>query len=556
MTSPEDHWFVRREQRQVGPLSLEQLQELARRGVLQASDLIRKPDSETWVAAQEVPALLGPIAVGSIGAKGIVALDGPIAAKGIVALGGSVAPNDAVSNGDIKPPPLPEISPSPPPSPPPLPTPLPQVSNLEVSHLQPPLPGLPAEPLVPEMPSLETPNLETPSPETPSPETPRPDMPALSSLDDWATDEEIRQPNYFVRHWRGELPLHASFWFSGIVGLIPVAIVVTLISASRMLKDEFAPAWMLLAIVSAWLIAFAAVGWQVVGAWRSAGHYQRQRQPGGWGGIWGALAKVALAAAAVCTLFIFGTAGVAQVRDYYKIYAGDGRMGQHALRLTRDGRELEFSGGISLGVAKVRASPFIGAIAANGPSQLGRRTDRRSRSDRRTDQGERSGHLRRRQMRIRLHEHFSERAQSPDRARSEDRVSSARFSRLDGRRTRTRGRGRRGKAEAARRKRHICEARHRHAARRHVVSAGGRTAFGKDRHARRRSIGAEFSGPESIRPDVAGNGPAAPDHRPLLAGMNAAAGRCTRAACVLQHFALASAATASANTLYTGRAAV
>lgn len=177
-------------------------------------------------------------------------------------------------------------------------------------------------------------------------------MPALSSLDDWETDEEIRQPNYFVRHWRGELPLHVSFWFSGIVGFIPVAIVVPLISASPMLKHEFAPAWMLPAIVSAWLIAFAAVGWQVVGAWRSAGHYQRQRQSGGWGGIWGALAKVALAAAAVCTLFIFGTAGVAQVRDYYKIYAGDGRMGQHALRITRDGRELEFSGGISLGVAK------------------------------------------------------------------------------------------------------------------------------------------------------------------------------------------------------------
>jgi hypothetical protein len=49
---------------------------------------------------------------------------------------------------------------------------------------------------------------------------------------------------------------------------------------------------------------------------------------------------------------IFGTASVPQLQDYYQIHAGDERMGPHTLRITRDGRELEFSGGISFGVAK------------------------------------------------------------------------------------------------------------------------------------------------------------------------------------------------------------
>jgi hypothetical protein len=30
------------------------------------------------------------------------------------------------------------------------------------------------------------------------------------------------EKHYFVRHWRGELPLHVSWWFNGLFGLLPV----------------------------------------------------------------------------------------------------------------------------------------------------------------------------------------------------------------------------------------------------------------------------------------------------------------------------------------------
>ena len=171
-------------------------------------------------------------------------------------------------------------------------------------------------------------------------------MPAFPSWDDFEPAEETHKRNYFVRHWRGELPLPVAFWFNTIAGFILVAVAVTLMSASSRFKDEFAPAWMLLAICSVWLIAVAAVGWQVVGVWRSAGHTQRQKP-----GRAGMLAKATLAAAVLGALVALGAAGIPRMQEYRQILAADAKMEKPTLQIARDGRELAFSGGISLGVA-------------------------------------------------------------------------------------------------------------------------------------------------------------------------------------------------------------
>ena len=230
MTASESNWFVRREQRQVGPLTFEQLEELARRGDLQPSDLIGNPARKTWIAAQRIPTLLSLI---SAAPKGAVAPDRPVAApdsvaaKGIVASDGSAVSNDpapdAVASNDAAPN---DVAPNDSTEPPPLP----QVPHLEVS-LAPPLPPPPAEPLVPQPPVPAAPNLQAPNPEAPNLEVPSFGLPIpeLPALDDWDTHEEIQQRNYFVRHWRGELPLHVAFWFNGVAGFVLVAIVVALI---------------------------------------------------------------------------------------------------------------------------------------------------------------------------------------------------------------------------------------------------------------------------------------------------------------------------------------
>jgi hypothetical protein len=51
-------------------------------------------------------------------------------------------------------------------------------------------------------------------------------------------------------------------------------------------------------------------------------------------------------------MMTFGSSGVVQIAAHYEIFMGHEHFGGHDLRISGNGRELEFSGGISFGVAK------------------------------------------------------------------------------------------------------------------------------------------------------------------------------------------------------------
>jgi hypothetical protein len=64
--------------------------------------------------------------------------------------------------------------------------------------------------------------------------------------------------------------------------------------------------------------------------------------------------------------------GAPQIKDLYDIYRGDAQMGTYAFRVLRDGRELEFSGGITFGAAKdlqrfLDAMPAVRVVHLNSP---------------------------------------------------------------------------------------------------------------------------------------------------------------------------------------------
>lgn len=88
---------------------------------------------------------------------------------------------------------------------------------------------------------------------------------------------ETQKSNYFVRHWRGELPLSVSFWGN----VVFVNIVVTFLS-NVVTMGGFVDGvrWQSLLLLSFSLVTFAIVVglWQIVGTWRSA---KRYRQGGG-----------------------------------------------------------------------------------------------------------------------------------------------------------------------------------------------------------------------------------------------------------------------------------
>jgi hypothetical protein len=153
--------------------------------------------------------------------------------------------------------------------------------------------------------------------------------------------------SYFLRHWRGELSLTASFWFNGCIGYVLITVINTLILAGSGIGEKFRPGAVLSAAAATWLVTGAVVAWLVTGAWRSATRHQRSQ-----GGVnWAALAKLVLVLCVARTAATFVQSGAPQLGELYQIYAGDARVGKYTFRVLRDGRELEFSGGIPFGAA-------------------------------------------------------------------------------------------------------------------------------------------------------------------------------------------------------------
>jgi hypothetical protein len=156
-----------------------------------------------------------------------------------------------------------------------------------------------------------------------------------------------KRSNYFARHWRGELSLPVSYWINGILARIATLSIVAAINATTDFKDDFQPGIALAAEILIWTTTAAVMVWQLVGLWRSAANYRRALKI-----FWGTLAQVLVVLGAAEMVASFALVGAPQIRELYNIYRGDAEMGSYAFRVLRDGRELEFSGGITFGAAK------------------------------------------------------------------------------------------------------------------------------------------------------------------------------------------------------------
>lgn len=84
---------------------------------------------------------------------------------------------------------------------------------------------------------------------------------------------DSKKPNYFIRHWRGELPLPVSFW-GNVVFLNLLITMISRITTFGGFLDGIR--WQTAQIVVLSLILFAVIigVWQIVGTWRSATSYR------------------------------------------------------------------------------------------------------------------------------------------------------------------------------------------------------------------------------------------------------------------------------------------
>ena len=157
------------------------------------------------------------------------------------------------------------------------------------------------------------------------------------------------RPNYFVRHWRGQLPLPVSYWVNWL--LVSALLAVGVLSAKDPALLERlgtnAGSWELAVAAS----ALAAMAWQSVGLWRSADRYV----VGGGRREWATLAKVCVG---VGLLPVVGSAleqlpAVQQTLDA-RFRADRPRITQ--LYVAKAGTEIEIAGGLSPGIATALSS--------------------------------------------------------------------------------------------------------------------------------------------------------------------------------------------------------
>ena len=162
--------------------------------------------------------------------------------------------------------------------------------------------------------------------------------------------------NYFLRHWRGELSLPVSYWVNGAVLGLVAGVVIALLGAFIYRGDEGRPLLWLGSLVAIWLSIFLLMTWQFVGTWRSASRYRRSGKF-----FWGTAAQVMIVLGVLQAGYRFFTTGAQQIAGMVEILAGDTRVGPHQFRILANGRVLEFSGGITFGVAQEMQS-FLAAM--------------------------------------------------------------------------------------------------------------------------------------------------------------------------------------------------
>jgi len=175
--------------------------------------------------------------------------------------------------------------------------------------------------------------------------------------------------NYFARHWRGELSLPISYWVNGF--FLNFAIGAIAVIAVEGVRTTYHPLKVLGIIGAIWFCFFALNCWQLVGIWRSAGRYQDQKARIKRSGAWGGLAKAAVVLGVIQSVSLFARSGVPQLTEASRIaFLNDPGIPDYALRIMRNGAEIEISGGLKYGLnadfnTLLRATPQIKVVHLN-----------------------------------------------------------------------------------------------------------------------------------------------------------------------------------------------
>jgi hypothetical protein len=160
-----------------------------------------------------------------------------------------------------------------------------------------------------------------------------------------------RGGNFIVRHWRGEYRLWISYWIVTFAGNFAAAIVIGIIVAAVRLKGGYNPLGIFAAFIAIWSCALVVSVWQFVGVWRSARRYKAERLAAGRFRFWGYAAQVMCVLGTLGAFATFARDGAPQVAEAYRMaFENDPGIPDYSIRVTRNGAELEITGGFKYGL--------------------------------------------------------------------------------------------------------------------------------------------------------------------------------------------------------------
>ncbi|MGO4388565.1 hypothetical protein AB4Y85_13610 [Microvirga sp. 2YAF29] len=178
---------------------------------------------------------------------------------------------------------------------------------------------------------------------------------------------EKPKANFIARHWRGELPLWVSYWVFGFLANIVATIFVVAVSGVLSEGGDYNPTKILIVLVSIWVgIGLIAV-WQLVGIWRSADRHVSRKGSR----VWAGLAKIAVVLGILRMVLEFGQVGYPQITETVRMaFFDDPDIPAYAIRIMRNGTEVEVSGGFKYGlnddfVRILKAAPQVKVVHLN-----------------------------------------------------------------------------------------------------------------------------------------------------------------------------------------------
>lgn len=139
--------------------------------------------------------------------------------------------------------------------------------------------------------------------------------------------------NYFVRHWRGELPLSITYWVNGLLAVIAFrvtdVVLPQIIGNYSMRTLSFVSLGGMLFVVMTWF-------WYVVGIWRSADRPVAI----GWPSVWANTAKLIVVVGFIVMGVKLPTNILPQVKEFALIASGNDSIGEIVIKVSENGQSV------------------------------------------------------------------------------------------------------------------------------------------------------------------------------------------------------------------------